>query len=131
MTNQISRPYHRKRGKLVQKMQEEKENGWWYMRGMRFQEFKLSSEHRVPSEWLILVYAIKRLIGIWQKPIEKFREKNSMKEEVMIEGEHEIVNEKDKARMGTSALSNEIGGSTPGLWSSLRGRRVEESDNSV
>lgn len=41
--------------------QMQKENGWWKDTGDRFREFKPSNESKVPSEWWIAVYSIRRL----------------------------------------------------------------------
>jgi hypothetical protein len=39
----------------------QQEDGWWWNQGQRFEEFKPASENKVPTEWLILVYAVRRL----------------------------------------------------------------------
>jgi hypothetical protein len=123
ISNQLSRLYYRKRGKLVQKMQEEKENGWWYMRGMRFQEFKPSSENRVPSEWLILVYAIKSTIEIGWKAREKCTKKSGIKEDAETAERRQTVDGKAIAKEKIAARGDEIGEDASGFWSRLRGRK--------
>jgi len=43
----------------VEQMQ--KEEGWWKETGRRFEEFKPSSQSKVPPEWWIAAYSIRRL----------------------------------------------------------------------
>jgi len=48
----------------------QKEDGWWELAGNRFEEFKPSSESRVPTEWLIPAFVVRRwgrwLFGGWR-----------------------------------------------------------------
>lgn len=54
ITDKMRTYYHSKREFLIEQMQ--KETGSWKETGQRFEEFKPTSERRVPNEWWISIY---------------------------------------------------------------------------
>lgn len=64
ISNKIKKAYLPQREKLIAAMQGEK--GWWKGVGLRFEEFKPSSETKIPTEWWIPLYAVRRILPRWE-----------------------------------------------------------------
>ncbi|PMD32625.1 hypothetical protein L207DRAFT_440287 [Hyaloscypha variabilis F] len=69
MTNKLKMWYLPRRQNVVTQMQNQ--NDWWNQIGQRFEEFKPSSESKVPTEWWIPLYvahqALKKRTWTWKK----------------------------------------------------------------
>lgn len=70
IASKVKKHYDKQKRKVIQQMQVESQQDWRKI-GERFQEFKPSMENKVPSEWWIVVFAIRRfpwyMGGLWRK----------------------------------------------------------------
>jgi hypothetical protein len=60
IASKIGGVYFPRRERLIKRMQQEE--GWWSRLGKQFEEFKPSNEKRVPTEWWIPIYLIRRVL---------------------------------------------------------------------
>jgi hypothetical protein len=149
MTHQFSKRYYRVRDKFVKEMQEE--DGWWRIKGLRFEEFKpKGGQGRVPTEWWIPVYALRRLLKLGRS--DKGSERKEKGEEMGSQSENESGSESEESRSESEIVGAEDGGrsvsrqgheskpsstgnaaevknqSRLGLFSTLRGKKRKEED---
>jgi hypothetical protein len=115
-------------------MEMQEEDGWWKITGRKFEEFKPTGESKVPTEWLIPVYAVRRLFR-WSRSGKRAKGESNVDEnsENIGDGERDKrgvdggVKEAEKTTGEVSEMEKE----ESGIFSRLRGRRAKKEAVSV
>ncbi|KAI9643270.1 hypothetical protein NHQ30_007886 [Ciborinia camelliae] len=127
MTDKMKTFYSPRRDRLIEQMQ--KETGTWKVTGERFEEFKPTSERRVPNEWWILIYWA-RIICLGIVSGQNIRKGNVDDAENLGQAEQEVpeVAVPEEAPADTSQHAKTL---TSRLVSRFRGRRERDAVSSV